>query len=43
MRANGLSATFGVVPAQRHLTEAVKAASAKVQSAKAQDRRGTIN
>ena len=43
LRANGLSATFGVVPAQRHLAQAVMAASRKVQSAKALGLRGTIN
>jgi GGDEF domain-containing protein len=43
LQANGLSMTCAIVPAQRHLAEAVKVAAAKVQAAKADNRRGTIN
>ena len=43
LEANGLSATCAVAPAQQNLAGAVKSAAAKVQTAKAENRRGTIN
>jgi GGDEF domain-containing protein len=43
LQTNGLSATCAIAPAQCNLTEAVKAAATKVQTAKAENRRGTIN
>ena len=43
MRSNGLSATFGVVCASCDLVESVTRAADKVQLAKANGERGTIN